>query len=577
MITAFGRRKALVLGDDPRTLLGVIRSLGRGGVEVHIGWQPPDSPVARSRYVHRAHAIPPFSADDAAWKAAMVELMRRESFDLVIPCSDPTQIPLQMHRAELERLGRIYLLKDDVFRVVSDKHRVNDLARAAGVYLPRERLVRDLADAGVIRDTFRLPVVLKPRTSYDPYTIGQRQQVHKVYHWPEFNKRLGVMLEQGPVAVQENFIGHGVGVEFLLKDGEPLLEFQHERLHEPLMGGGSSYRKGAKVAPPLRAAALAILGPLKYTGVAMVEFKVNRATGEWVFIEVNGRFWGSLPLAIASGADFPLALFEMLVHGRAAFPRQYRAGLCCRYWAGDCDWLIANLRADRNDPTLATRPLSALAVETVANVLLLRERSDTLTLDDPWPALAECRRLARGALCRLTRRVRRQILQVPAIRRRLARRARQALRDARSVLFVCKGNICRSPFAQRLAQQVLDPTVRCSSAGHYPAADRPSPDAAVAAAATLGVDLACHRSEPLTAAHIRDADVVFVFDEENFQRLSADFPCRAKLHFVGALRPDGPLWIDDPYGSDEAEFIRVYEQIRAALMTERAPVPQSVV
>jgi predicted ATP-grasp superfamily ATP-dependent carboligase len=44
-------RKALVLGNDTRSFLSVIRSLGRAGVEVHIAWHDPDVPAARSRYV----------------------------------------------------------------------------------------------------------------------------------------------------------------------------------------------------------------------------------------------------------------------------------------------------------------------------------------------------------------------------------------------------------------------------------------------------------------------------------------------------------------------------------------------
>ena len=58
---------------------------------------------------------------------------------------------------------------------------------------------------------------------------------------------------------------------------------------------------------------------LRYTGVAMVEFKVNAKTGEFVLIEINGRFWGSLPLAVAAGANFPLWLYQMWVENREDF------------------------------------------------------------------------------------------------------------------------------------------------------------------------------------------------------------------------------------------------------------------
>src|SRR5690606_38589075 len=100
----------------------------------------------------------------------------------------------------------------------------------------------------------------------------------------------------GGALVQENFTGSGVGVELLAYQGEVLVAFQHVRVHEPLEGGGSSYRRSAALHPQLLAASKALMKALDYTGVAMVEFKFNFNTGDWVFIEINGRFWGSLPL-----------------------------------------------------------------------------------------------------------------------------------------------------------------------------------------------------------------------------------------------------------------------------------------
>ncbi|MDE1904801.1 MAG: hypothetical protein KGI46_13155, partial [Alphaproteobacteria bacterium] len=114
-------------------------------------------------------------------------------------------------------------------------------------------------------------------------------------------------------------------------------------------------------------------------------------------------FWGSLPLSVAAGADFPLALFEFLTTGRRDFPQHYRTGLCCRNLPLDIEWQIANLHADRTDPTLATKTLPAVLGETVANILTLRERWDSLTLDDPKPGLAEIGDLLRRAAGKLTK------------------------------------------------------------------------------------------------------------------------------------------------------------------------------
>src|ERR687896_254854 len=76
-------RKALVLGHDTRAFLGVVRSLGRAGIEVHVAWFEEGAPALRSRYVARAHRIPAYRPGDDAWKGALIALMRAERFDLV--------------------------------------------------------------------------------------------------------------------------------------------------------------------------------------------------------------------------------------------------------------------------------------------------------------------------------------------------------------------------------------------------------------------------------------------------------------------------------------------------------------
>lgn len=575
-LTANHCRKALVLGDprdDIQALLAVIRSLGRGGVEVHTAWHPGDIGALWSRYAARTHQLPVYQPDDRRWKAALISLMDREAFDLVIPCTDPSLIPLQMHQSELESHGRLYVLSDDAFRLASDKLAANALARSLGVKLPRGHVVAQIAQIEQVRAELVLPLVLKPQWSYDRVTVGRRRSVRMVDCWDELDRALEEMLPAGPVAVQEFFRGRGVGVELLLCDGEPLLEFQHIRLHEPLQGGAGSYRESTALTPELREAAVALLKAVRYTGVAMVEFKVNPQTGQWVFIELNGRFWGSLALAVAAGADFPLALFQLLVDGRRDFDRHYRVGLRCRSWGSDLWWLTCNLRAGRSGSNVATISLGKFFREALGSIVTLRERSDTLALDDPAPAVAELRDISRSKWRSLSRRFDRKWLGSVPVRRRLERRAREALRDARSILFVCLGNICRSPFAEHFARRCLPGDRAIYSAGYYPEADRSCPEQAIAGAARFGVDLHGHRSQVLTDDLIRQAQAILVFDQENHRRVRQDHPmARGRLHFVGALNSAGPLFIEDPYGGGTSAFEQSYQAIATALAMCQEPV-----
>jgi hypothetical protein len=101
-------------------------------------------------------------------------------------------------------------------------------------------------------------------------------------------------------------------------------------------------RESVEPAPAVRDAALRILGALRWHGVAMVEFRVT-PRGEPVFLEVNGRFWNSLALAVVSGVDFPAMLAELAEHGDVTPQAPYRVGVRCRWLLGDARHLAAVL------------------------------------------------------------------------------------------------------------------------------------------------------------------------------------------------------------------------------------------
>jgi protein-tyrosine-phosphatase len=277
---------------------------------------------------------------------------------------------------------------------------------------------------------------------------------------------------------------------------------------------------------------------------------------------------------VAAGADFPAYLFDLLVEGRRTFPQAYRVGVYARNWSKDVGWLAQHLRAWRSG-RVRTSPLATLARETL-HVLGGRERSDTFTLDDWRPGVGEVGALARLVTDGAARTLRGRWAGLGPVRRARAARAAAAWRSARRVLFVCKGNICRSPFAERLAV-ARDATRRYESAGYYPKTGRPSPDTALTVAPEFGLELETHRSQIVTAEQMARADLVVIFDEENRRELARAFPGeRRKVHYLGALLPDGEATITDPYGGTPDDFRRCYARIGAALARVLAPGSASV-
>jgi hypothetical protein len=67
----------------------------------------------------------------------------------------------------------------------------------------------------------------------------------------------------------------------------------------------------------------------------MVEFRVDRRSGRTSLMEVNGRFWGSLQLAIDAGLDFPYAYYRMTCGELVAVQSDYAVGIRSRWLVGD--------------------------------------------------------------------------------------------------------------------------------------------------------------------------------------------------------------------------------------------------
>jgi len=546
--------RILVIGEDTFAFLATVRSLGRAGVEVHVAWCPMDAPALRSRYVKKVHQIPPYRDETDDWIYAFQDILRREAFDLVLPIVDSAILPLQTHRAKFEPLARFCLLPDDVYFICSDKLQTYDFAVQEGVPVALQRVVSNADEALQCAKVFGYPIVLKPRQSVANKNPAVRQVVRKARNEQELLELATQMTADQAVLAQENFIGHGVGVEVLCKNGDILTAFQHERVHEPMMGGGSSYRKSVALHDGMYAATSRLMKALRYTGVAMVEFKHNHASDQWIMVEINARFWGSLPLSIAAGLDFPAYLYHLLLEDRTEFPKAYRVGIFSRNWSKDMEWFIANLRADRTDPLLQSRPLWSVLLE-FHNILFLRERSDTLARDDPRPAWADLAHYFSEKAFRILKllKVYRQIEQ---------RRLLRLYRSATTVIVMCYGNICRSPFAASLLHS-LDGGKTVRSAGTYPKSARKSPSEAVEAAITFGVDLTNHGSCVATPEELRSVDLILIFDRRNWLAVRSMCPeIMEKVAYLGAADPNEPLEIIDPFGSGIEEFHSCYRRIQ---------------
>lgn len=129
-------------------------------------------------------------------------------------------------------------------------------------------------------------------------------------------------------------------------------------------------------------------------------------------------------------------------------------------------------------------------------------------------------------------------------------------------MFVCMGNICRSPFAEHYARKVMPQTTTVSSSGTYQVEGRSTPQDGITASSAVGLDLRPHRSHMVTEDMMMAADVVFVFDERNMRTMRERFPHhRRKLWYISEIDPSAPRNTHDPFGKDLQAYQEAYRKI----------------
>jgi hypothetical protein len=182
--------------------------------------------------------------------------------------------------------------------------------------------------------------------------------------------------------------GTGKGLFTVCDRGRPLMWFAHERLRDVRpSGSGSSLRRSIPVDPRMLAPAEKLLQSMRWHGPAMVEFR-DTGHGAPCLMEVNGRFWGSLELAVRAGADFPRMWTDLLCGGPHSTPAAAEMGVTVRWLWGDVKRLLyIAAGAPRGYP--GSYPTRRHGVVELFGPQPPGTQLECWRADDRWPAVGE--------------------------------------------------------------------------------------------------------------------------------------------------------------------------------------------
>ena len=349
-----GMEKILILDGNTRSALAATRSLGRKGVQVVVADETKRTLSGASKYCSESFTYPSPTANLWAFLSTVKGECSRRGIRVIFPMTEVSMVTVLKHREEFNDF-QLPFVAFPTFDAITDKWNLVRLAQRLNITTPQTHYIADLQSLLRVYPTLKFPVVLKPYRSMIctnghctaasvKYAESARELERTVEQYEYFRR--------SPFLLQEYISGHAHGIFALYDQGKPVASFAHRRLREnPPSGGVSVLCESVEKNAEAWRMAKTILDYVGWHGVAMVEFKVA-AEGKPYLMEVNGRFWGSLQLAVDAGVDFPWLLYQMAT-GEAVDPVDgYATGVRSRWLLGDLARLCKVLTGNELPPGL---------------------------------------------------------------------------------------------------------------------------------------------------------------------------------------------------------------------------------
>jgi predicted ATP-grasp superfamily ATP-dependent carboligase len=393
----------LVTDGEDRSTLAVTRSLGKKGCHVIVTGKHVPNLCSSSRYCKKAYRTPdPFHAG-INYTQAIAEIVAKEDIQFLIPMTEQSIYLLNPLREDI--LPCIIACPTaERMSLISNKVSLFKRAEDIGIAIPKTLYLNGPADlAARVKEIDCYPVVVKPALSRIQSENGFISGgVNYAYTQDELENLYATKKALCfPSMIQERIIGEGTGLFTLYDTNHHLALFSHRRLREkPPAGGVSVVCESVALDADMVEASHKLLSSVSWTGVAMVEFKRDVRDGKAKLMEINGRFWGSLQLAITCEVDFPALLLDQLQN---KFELQalgnYRVGHKLKWFFGTLDHLITRLRY--SDEELKLPSGSPSRWQSVLDFLKTCEKNssfDVYNWSDLKPFLLESRNYARDLI-----------------------------------------------------------------------------------------------------------------------------------------------------------------------------------
>ena len=341
--------KILITDGDNRSSLAATRSLGRKGHMIIATGSKDKSLSSVSRYCANGCSVPDPLFSGVDYQNTILKLIMNEEIDVVFPMTEASIFLLNQIRNDLPSNVILCCETAEKMKAVSDKVSLFHLAEKLGVPIPRTIYLTSTIDLPrAIKRIEQYPVVIKPSLSRihvgNSFLSGgvryanSQEELERIYSSsPDLRY---------PSLIQEKVHGPGTGLFTLFAKKDHVALFSHQRIREkPPSGGVSVVSESVPLDEEMVSHAKLLLSAVEWESVAMVEFKRDIRDGKAKLMEINGRFWGTLQLAITCGVDFP-SLYLDFLQGRKAVNTfsEYKIGHKMKWFFGTLDHLLIRMK-----------------------------------------------------------------------------------------------------------------------------------------------------------------------------------------------------------------------------------------
>lgn len=298
---------------------------------------------------------------------ALIEILKGDKYDVVIPMTDFSAILLSQNKKELSQYAAIAVNDWDVFQMASDKLNTMKVCMENDLPCPytiqNAETLDDILNSGI-----KYPFVIKPRTGYGSigfHRIDNDEQLYEVFEKES--------VSHGKLLAQEYIPQTGIQYKaevFIDKNGDVKSAVVFDKTRWYPIDGGSTCCSATVERPDIIEISCKLLQAIGWKGYGDVDLIEDPRDGLAKVMEINPRITASVKICFDAGVDFARQIVEYETGKNVTEYNGYKVDCRLRYMHTDILWFLKSKNRFKSKPSWFS----------------FKNTTDQIfSIKDPWP------------------------------------------------------------------------------------------------------------------------------------------------------------------------------------------------